>query len=147
MQMNKKKSILLLLLFLTISISYCQTMMNKDYELFLLKIDESQLNFEKGMRITNKIQTYFNGRIEVTSIDTGNIEEYHYYFSIWDDSYKEFIIKDKNKGELLPKLFFKDKKTALLVAGSDIVKTDLKNNTSIEKSILSSMLIWLENKK
>ena len=78
-------------------------------------------------------------------MDTGEEKKYSFFFSTWNDKYKEFIIKDSNSKIVKPKISFNDKTTACLTGVDGEISTELKDNSNIDNSILSSMIIWLDN--
>ncbi len=145
-KINMKKRILLTALLFTITLSFSQRLVNDKYELFLLNIEENEVNIAKGMYMTDNKQYYYEGNIEVSSLENGKITKYAFFFSSWDDKYKEFSIRDTNSNFMNPVLIFDDKITAI-IKGDKTKTFKLKNNSSIENSILSSMLIWLDNRK
>ena len=122
---------------------FSQNMKTEKYELYLLKLEENELNISKEMYMTQNKQCYHEGIIEVLYMDSGDTKEFAFFFSSWDDKYKEFLIRDSNNNTVEPEILFKDKETAY-IKNSDI-ETKLKDNSSIESSILSSMIVWLNN--
>jgi len=141
------KNKILVLLFLLVSIiGISQTLRNDRYELYLLKFEENEVNIAKGMYMTDKPQSYYEGVIEVTSMKTGETTNYTFFFSAWDDKYKEFLIKDKDFNIIKPKINFKDKEIALLKNENEEKSVKLEDNTNLENSILSAMVVWLDNK-
>ncbi len=121
---------------------FSQKMRTDNYELYLLSIEENVVKISKGMYMTDKDQYYYEGSIDVTCTNTGEEKKYTFFFSTWDNKYKEFLIKDSNRNIVNPKISFKDKTTAYLNNSKNV---KLKNNSSIYNSILSSMIIWLDN--
>ena len=133
----------LLLFFIFTTISFSQIYRTEKYEMYLMKFEENELSLSKGMYMTDKSQTYYQGVIEVTFMDTGNTKNYNYFFSTWDDIYKEFLIKDDKHNIVLPKIEFENQTTATIK--QENLSIELENNSTIENSILSSMVIWLDN--
>ncbi len=141
------KRIILIITLLIISISsFSQSLKTEKYEIYLNNIIANEVNIAKSMYMTSRKQYFYEGEIEVTEVKTNKTQIYLFYFSSWDDSYKEFSVKDKNFNELAPELNFKDKTTAILIKDGKEQTFKLKDNSSIDSSILSSMLIWLEQK-
>ena len=121
---------------------FSQKMRTDNYELYLLSIEENVVKISKGMYMTDRDQYYYEGSIDVICTNTGEEKKYTFFFSTWDNKYKEFLIKDSNRNIVNPKISFKDKTTAYLNNSKNV---KLKNNSSIYNSILSSMIIWLDN--
>jgi len=139
-----KNNIIVLVFLLFSSLLFSQNIRTKKYELYLLNLNENEVNISKGMYMTNKKQYYYEGTIEVLYMDNGDTKEFAFFFSSWDDKFKEFLIKDSNNNTITPEIFFKDKETAFVKNSN--TQTKLKDNSSIENSILSSMIVWLDNK-
>ena len=140
-----KKTVFFLLILLLPFICSSQILRNDKYEIYLINIEENQVNIAKGMYMTDRFQFYYEGTIEVISMRDGKSVKYDFFFSTWDDAYKEFLIKDKDRNDILPKIFFKDKKNALIKIVDEIKSTELVDNSDLNSSILSSMVVWLEN--
>jgi len=139
-----KKITLIFLLIISIN-SFSQRLINDKYEMYLTDIEESNLTVSKEMKITTKIQTFYDGTIEVTFLETGDTKKFNFFFSSWDNQYKEFLIKDKSNIIVKPKIFFNDKETAIIKKGEEEICTKLEDNTTPDSSILSSMSVWLDN--
>jgi len=140
------KNKILVVVFLLVSIiGISQTLRNNRYELYLIKFEENEVNIAKGMYMTDKSQSYYEGVIEVTSMETGDTKNYTFFFSAWDDKYKEFLIKDKDFNIIKPKISFKDKTIAFYKKGDEEKSVKLEDNSNLENSILSSMVVWLDN--
>jgi len=140
-----KKSILFLIFFTFIVNSYSQRLKNDKYELFLIEFNENEVDIAKGMYMTDNKQYYYEGIIEVTFMSNGNISEFNFFFSSWDDKFKDFVIKDANFNVMKPKICFNDKEIAHVKQNEQDTETKLLNNSSLENSILSSMIVWLDN--
>ncbi len=140
------KNKLLILIFLLVSIiGISQTLRNDRYELYLIKFEENEVNIAKGMYMTDKPQSYYEGVIEATSMKTGETKNYTFFFSAWDDKFKEFLIKDKDFNIIKPEIYFNDKEIALVKIGDEEKATKLEDISNLENSILSSMVVWLDN--
>lgn len=140
----KRILLLVLILLCTLFVS-AQKMRTENYELYLLNLEENVLKISKDMNMTDKDQSYYEGTIQVIYMDTGEEKKYSFFFSTWNDKYKEFIIKDSNSKIVKPKISFNDKTTACLTGVDGEISTELKDNSNIDNSILSSMIIWLDN--
>lgn len=141
-----KKYVLFFLVFVSLTI-FSQRVVNKDYELFLLDIEESELNISEGMYLSKNNQFYYQGHIEVMYLTDGSIVNYYFSFTTWDKQYKEFLVKDKDLQSFGPKITFKDKEFALIKKEGETLSTPLFDNSNLENSILSSMIVWLDNMK
>ncbi len=140
------KNYLILLTFLFVgTIAFSQTLRNEKYEMYLVKFEENEVNIAKGMYMTDKNQSYYEGEVEVTLMANGETKNYNFFFSTWDDNYKEFLIKDDKHNIIGNRIAFIDKETAYLL--SDVEKTPitLENTNKLESSILSAMVVWLDN--
>ncbi len=124
---------------------YSQNLKTEKYEVYLTSIIANEVNIAKSMYMTERKQYFYEGEVEVNVIATNKTRTYLFYFTSWDEQYKTFTVRDKNYNDLAPEINFEDKKTALITKGSEIVKTKLLDNSSIDYSILSSVLVWLEN--
>ena len=140
----KRILLLVLILLCTLFVS-AQKMRTENYELYLLNLEENVLKISNDMNMTDKDQSYYEGTIQVIYMDTGEEKKYSFFFSTWNDKYKEFIIKDSNSKIVKPKISFNDKTTACLTGVDGEISTELKDNSNIDNSILSSMIIWLDN--
>ena len=139
-----KKTILFAFLFFGIW-GFSQSLINDKFELYLIAYDENTLSIDKGMQMTSKVQTYYNGTIEVVSTDTGKTKNFDFFFSIWDNKFKEFLIKDKSYNDIAPKLSFENNKSVFVTDSLKTEVTLLKDSSKIENVMLSSMIVWLEN--
>lgn len=140
-----KRIIILGLLLLFSFYSFSQSLTNAKHELYLINYEENTLNIEKNMNMTSKDQTYYTGTIEAISTDTGQSVKYNFFFSTWDTKFKEFIIKDKNHQIIEPQLSYPDNNNAQFVAQDKKTTALLKDTSTVEYAILSSMFIWLDN--
>lgn len=140
----KRILLLVLILLCTLFVS-AQKMRTENYELYLLNLEENVLKTSNDMNMTDKYQSYYEGTIQVIYMDTGEEKKYSFFFSTWNDKYKEFIIKDSSYKIVKPKISFNDKTTACLTGVDGEISTELKDNSNIDNSILSSMIIWLDN--
>ena len=140
----KRILLLVLILLCTLFVS-AQKMRTENYELYLLNLEENVLKISNDMNMTDKDQSYYEGTIQVIYMDTGEEKKYSFFFSTWNDKYKEFIIKDSSYKIVKPKISFNDKTTACLTGVDGEISTELKDNSNIDNSILSSMIIWLDN--
>jgi len=138
-------TILFVLIFTTNSFS--QRLINDKYEMYLIDIEESSMNVSKEMKMTSKTQTFYNGIIEVTFLEDGKSKKFNFFFSSWDNQYKEFLIKDEKHQVVLPKIYFNDKETAIIKKGEEEICTKLEDNTTPDSSILSSMAVWLDHQE
>ncbi len=139
----------LIFIFLIMSTCRCtsQILRNDKYEMYLIYLEENEVSIAKGIYMTDRSQYYYEGIIDVISLENGESKKYNYFFSTWDDTYKEFLVKDANNESILPKIFFKDKINALIKKGENIITTKLEDTRAIEYAILSSMVVWMDNKK
>ncbi len=143
------KNKILFLLFLTVSIGYSQKIITNDYELYLNDYEESEVHIAKGMYMTKNKQYFYEGQVEVMDLNTKKINLYQFYFSIWDKGWKEFIVKDAKFLNISPAFTFIDNQTLKYVdkdSGEEKL-FKLKDGSTMEQAILSSMLVWLENFK
>lgn len=139
-----KKTILLAAFILISTISYSQVLRTKKYEMYLTYLEENQVNVSKGMYMTKNTQVYYEGTIEVNFMsDDENTVVYNYFLSIWDDNYKEFRVTNRKGEKIYPTLQFED--NAVKIDDGEMIK--LEDMTSLESTILSSMLVWLEHQK
>jgi len=142
------KQIILIVTFIIITISgYSQNIKTEKYEVYLTSIIANEVNIAKSMYMTARKQYFYEGEVEVNIIATNKTEVYLFYFTSWDDSYKEFIVKDRNYNELSPELTFNDKVTAIILKDGKEEKYKLIDNSDVDYSILSSILVWLEHKE
>ena len=141
-----KKNILLLVFNLITLFTFSQSLKTEKYELFFLNLEENSINISKDMKMGNKTQYFYEGTIEVTYMDSGASKKFNFFFSCWDDEYKEFRVKDTDLNVVKPQIFFKDKATAIIKNTEEDVSINLIDNSNIESSILSSMIVWLDNK-
>ena len=139
-----KKIILIIALFVFTLFNYSQSMRTSDYELYLKDYTINEVNISKGMYMTQNIQCFHEGKVEVNYIDSNTTVMVQFFFSVWDEKYKEFIVKDLEYKPLSPEFSFIDNNTLKYTNkfGKEISKT-LKDNSTIENAILSSVLIWL----
>ena len=142
-----KKTLLTLFLLLTSLLSFTQILRNDKYEMYLLDFMENEVSIAKGMYMTDRPQYYYEGTIEVTSMDNGASSKYNFFFSTWDDSFKEFQVKDVNYKIEQPIVTFKGKSKAIIKKENKELHFKLEDTSSVENSILSSMVIWLDCKK
>ena len=140
-----KKNITLLVFLLFSLFIFSQNMRTEKYELYLLKLEENEVNISKGMYMTQKKQYYYEGVIEVLYLDSGETKEYAFFFSLWDDKYIEFLIKDSNNNSIGQRVYFEDKEIAYVKKNTENISIKLKDNSNIDNSILSSMIVWLDN--
>lgn len=142
------KQIILIVAFIIITISgYSQNIKTEKYEIYLTSIIANEVNIAKSMYMTSKKQYFYEGEVEVNIVATNKTEIYLFYFTSWDDSYKEFTVKDRNYNELSPELTFNDKETAIILKDGKEERYKLKDNSNVDYSILSSVLVWLEHKE
>lgn len=141
-----KKDLSTLVFLLMVFIGFSQTLRNDKYELYLINFQENEVNIAKGMYMTDNKQYYYEGTIEVTFMNNGKTSNFNFFFSAWDDKYKEFVIKDANFNILKPKIFFNNKEIAYVIVNEKEKETKLKDNSSLENAILSSMVVWLDNR-
>lgn len=140
-----KKKVLLLLVFNLITLfAFSQSIKTEKYELFLINLEENSINISKEMKMSNKTQYFYEGTIEVIYMNSGASKKFNFFFSCWDDEYKEFIIKDVDNENIGHRVYFKDQKTAHIKKPTGDISINLKDNSSIENSILSSMIVWLD---
>ena len=142
----KKIYLLFALLFIS-TLSFSQILRNDKYEMYLLNFQENEVNIAKGMYMTNKPQYYYEGTIEVTFMDTGNTKKYNFFFTSWDESFKEFQVKDAKFKILEPTINFEGKTKAIIKKEDNKETIDLEDTSSLDNSILSTMSIWLDNQK
>jgi hypothetical protein len=94
--------------------------------------------------MTNNLQYFHEGKIEVVDIDTNKTQMVMFYFSVWDDKFKELIIKDMKFDSLSPKFDFEDNNTIKYTSKSGkVVTKKLIDISSFEYAILSGALVWL----
>jgi len=141
--MKKKITLLVFLLFSLFIFS--QNMKTEKYELYLLKLEEYEVNISKGMYMTQKKQYYYEGVVEVLYMDSGDTKEFAFFLSSWDDKYIEFLIRDSNNNNIGQRVYFEDKEIAHVKKNTENISIKLKDSSSIENSILSSMIVWLDN--
>jgi len=122
-------------------------MFTDKYEIYLLNIEESSINISKEMKMTSAKQYYYDGTIEVVYMNSGDSKKFNFFFSSWDDKYKEFTVKDTDLNIIKPQIFFKDKETAIIKKLNEDALTKLRDNSNIDNSILSSMIVWLDNQE
>ncbi len=143
------KHIFITIFFLLVtSISQSQNLVTDTFEIYLNDYQVSEVNISKGMYMTQNKQYFYEGQVEVTNIDTNKTKMYSFYFSTWDKKFKEFIVKDAKFLDISPDFTFTDNTTIKYTndKGEEISYT-LKNTKNEEMTILSCMLIWLENFK
>lgn len=140
-----KKKLLLLTFTLSTIFIFSQRMSTDNYELFLINLEENVVSISEGLHMTKNKQSFYEGSIEVLNLEDGAEKTYTFFFSTWDDKFKEFIIKDSERNNITPIITFKDKKTAIIEKEDKKKYVDLFNNATIENSILSSMVVWLDN--
>lgn len=141
------KSKILLMTFLLISLlGYSQKLITDNYELYLNDYQESEVNIAKGMYMTKNKQYFYEGQVEVTNLNTKKTKLYNFYFSTWDKGYKEFIVKDKDFLNISPDYTFVDNQTLKYTndKGEEIT-AKLKDASTFQNAILSSMLVWLKS--
>jgi len=138
-----KNNIIIYTIMLSSFVSFSQKIQNNDYKLYLSNLIENETSFENKMNLSNKSQFYYEGKIKVMSRKNGNIKIYNFFFSTWDDKYKEFIVKDEINNVITPKIFFKSKEIAYTIKKEKTKLTKLQDNSIIDNVILSSMLVWL----
>jgi len=126
--------------------SYSQRLKNNNYELFLIEFNENEVDIAKGMYMTDNKQYYYEGIIEVTFMNNGETSEFNFFFSSWDDKFKDFVIKDSNFNIIKPRISFKDKEIAHVKKDNKEIEVKLLNNSNLENAILSSMIVWLDNR-
>ncbi len=138
---------MLILIFVIYQInSYSQRLKNNNYELFLIEFNENEVDIAKGMYMTDNKQYYYEGIIEVTFMNNGETSEFNFFFSSWDDKFKDFVIKDSNFNIIKPRISFKDKEIAHVKKDNKEIEVKLLNNSNLENAILSSMIVWLDNR-
>ncbi len=125
--------------------AFAQNIKTDKYELYLTYIEVNELEVAKSMDMTPSLQYFYEGNIEVFNIKTGKTTKHFFYFSVWDKTYKEFLVKDKEYRILSPEISFNENATAILVKDNKVVEFALKNTSNIDMAILSNMLIWLNN--
>jgi len=141
-----KKQIITILLLLLGILSYSQRLQNEKYELILTELIENETEFDSAMKISKNKQYFYEGSIAVTSKDDGNEKKYNFFFSVWNDKCKGFLVKDNQYNVIMPKVYFKEK-TAIIKKGNDVIASmDLNGELHVEKYILSCLLFWLNNK-
>ena len=141
-----KKNILILIFVIYQINSYSQRLKNNNYELFLIEFNENEVDIAKGMYMTDNKQYYYEGIIEVTFMNNGETSEFNFFFSSWDDKFKDFVIKDSNFNIIKPRISFKDKEIAHVKKDNKEIEVKLLNNSNLENAILSSMIVWLDNR-
>ncbi len=141
------KSKIFLMAFLLISLlGYSQKLITDNYELYLNDYQESEVNIAKGMYMTKNKQYFYEGQVEVTNLNTKKTKLYNFYFSTWDKGYKEFIVKDKDFLNISPDYTFVDNQTLKYTNDKgEEVTAKLKDASTYENAILSSMLVWLKS--
>lgn len=140
------KQLNLIIIFFIIAVSsYSQSLKTKKHEVYLTSIIANEVNIAKSMYMTSRKQYFYEGEVEVNIIETNKTMTYLFYFTSWDDQYKTFNVRDKNYEDLAPEINFNDKETAQIIKGSEIIKVKLLDNSNIDYSVLSSVLVWLEN--
>jgi len=140
-----KKNVLLFVIYLITLIGYTQSIRTDKYEVYLTDIEVNEIQVAKSMGMTPVTQYFYEGAMEVTCIESNKTQNYTFYFSTWDDAYKEFLIKDETFQPIAPEISFKDKETALLVVDSKVKEFKLKDVSTNDQVILSNMIVWLEN--
>jgi len=142
-----KTNFLILLFLMTSFVSYSQTLRNDKYELYLIKFEENEVTISQGMYMTDRAQSYFEGVIEVTYMGNGETKKYNFFFSTWDNNFKEFQVKNSKFEVLMPKIIFKNNSLARIKDTDSEEYIKLEDTSNFENSILSSMVVWLDNQK
>jgi len=138
------KKIILIMLLLVSLISFGQNLKTDKYEVYLNDYVTNEVNISRGMYMTNNLQYFHEGKIEVVDIDTNKSQMVMFYFSVWDDKFKELIIKNMKFDSLSPKFDFEDNSTIKYTSKSgEVVTEKLIDISSFEYAILSGALVWL----
>jgi hypothetical protein len=142
-----KQYITFVLLFVGILFGFSQNLKSDKYSLYINDIGTSEVNISKGMYMTENKQYFHDGKIEVNDLETNKTTMYQFYFSVWDKKYKEFIVRGLDYKKLSVSYTFEDNDTIKYTdKDGKVIKLKLKDSSSLESAILSSFLIWLENK-
>jgi len=140
-----KKQVIFSVAILFSIITFSQKLQNDKYKLYLTNIIENETTFDKTIKISSNSQYYYEGEIEVRYLTTGDKRTFNFYFSAWDNKYKEFLVKDDKYNIVTPKIFFKSKDIAYIIKEGLNIPTKLLDNSLVENTILSSMIIWLND--
>lgn len=139
------KKIFLILPLLISLFSFSQNLKTDKYEVYLNDYIVNEVNISKGMYMTQNMQYFYEGKIEVNYLKNNSTKVVQFFFSVWDNSYKELIIKDMKFNSLSPQFSFTDNNTIEFTDESGkVVTKKIKDSSSYEYAALSGVLAWLE---
>lgn len=145
--MNPLKNITLFIVLVLFGITgYSQKMQNEKYETILKEIIENETVFDSKLKMSNNKQSYFEGTVAVTFLETGEETQYNYSFYVWNNKCKSFLVKDDHNNIIKPEILFKDKKAIIKNKNNIDVIKDFTGELQVEKYILSCMMFWLNQK-
>ncbi|MCF6350883.1 MAG: hypothetical protein L3J23_07625 [Flavobacteriaceae bacterium] len=140
------KKIILFITLLSAFFISAQNIKTDKFEVFLNDYTTSEVNISKGMYMTKNAQYFYEGNIEINYIDSNTSKMVQFYFSIWDKEYKEFVVKDLDYKIISPRFSYADnKKLNYTNASGEVITSALQDNSNIEYTILSSILVWLNS--
>ena len=141
-----KKGLIFLLLVISSQLIIAQNIKTDDFEVYLNDYNVSEINISKGMYMTQNMQYFYEGVIEVVDINVNKSNSYRFFFSKWDEKFKEFLVKDNNYKGISPDFTYTYNSTIKYIDNTNKeVSVKLSDTRSVDYSILSSMLVWLES--